>query len=130
MGVEGKDIIGDLSEIAEDSSEETDSSFAFTMPEAAILLVDDNEINRCVAEALLEPFEMQIDVAANGKQALEMVQKKKYDLVFMDHFMPIMDGVETTQEIRALEDDYFQKLPTIALTADAVQGVKEKFLQS
>lgn len=130
MGVEGKDIIGDLSEIAEDSSEETDSSFAFTMPEAAILLVDDNEINRCVAEALLEPFEMQIDVAANGKQALEMVQKKKYDLVFMDHFMPIMDGVEATQEIRALEDDYFQKLPTIALTADAVQGVKEEFLQS
>ena len=130
MGVEGKDIIGNLSEIAEDSSEETDSSFAFTMPKAAILLVDDNEINRCVAEALLEPFEMQIDVAANGKQALEMVQKKKYDLVFMDHFMPIMDGVEATQEIRALEDDYFQKLPIIALTADAVQGVKEEFLQA
>lgn len=130
MGVEGKDIIGDLSEIGEDSSEETDNSFAFTMPEAAILLVDDNEINQCVAEALLEPFEMQIDVAANGKQALEMVQQKKYDLVFMDHFMPIMDGVEATQEIRALEDDYFQKLPIIALTADAVQGVKEEFLQA
>lgn len=88
------------------------------------------ENNRCVAEALLEPFEMQIDVAANAKQALEMVQKKKYDLVFMDHFIPIMDGAEATQEIRALENDHFQQLPIIALTAAAVQGVKEEFLQT
>lgn len=128
--IKSEEMIGDLSEAVTDSDENENTSFTFTAPEAAILLVDDNEINQCVAEALLEPFGMQIDIAANGKEALEMVQKKTYDLVFMDHFMPIMDGVESTQKIRALEDSYFHQLPIIALTADAVQGVKEEFLQA
>lgn len=70
---------------------------------------------------------MQIDLASDGQEALEMVQKKQYDLVFMDHFMPVMDGVEATKRIRAFKDERFQTLPVIALTADAVQGVREAF---
>ena len=81
-----------------------------------------------MAKALLEPFEMHIDLASDGQQALEQIQKKHYDLVFMDHYMPVMDGIEAVKRIRSLPDAYYQKLPVVALTADAVQGVQEEFL--
>ena len=93
-----------------------------------MLLADDNEINQEVAKALMEPFQMQIDVAANGKEALELICENHYDLVFMDHYMPVMDGVEAVEKIRAHKEDYFKKLPVIALTADAVQGVREELI--
>lgn len=128
-GIESDDIIGDFSEIREQTEEDEEKDiFTFTLPEVKILLVDDNEVNQCVAEALMEPFGMQIDVADNGQEALNMVQKTSYDLVFMDHFMPVMDGVEATKKIRALSDESFRKLPIIALTADAMQGVVEELL--
>lgn len=92
--------------------------------------MDDNEINQEVAKALMEPFAMQIDVASNGKQAVEMVLKKQYDIVFMDHFMPVMDGRKATEIIRGMEGEAFQSLPVIALTADAVQGVREELFQA
>ena len=59
-----------------------------------------------------------------------MVQTHHYDLVFMDHYMPVMDGVEATKRIRGLSGEYYQNLPILALTADAVQGVKEEFLEA
>jgi len=127
-GMEGEETIGNFAERKELPEETAENLFTFTAPEARILLVDDNMINQEVAVALLEPFEMQIDVASNGKEALEKVQSVKYDMVFMDHFMPVMDGVEATKQIRALEDAYYHELPILALTADAVQGVKEEFL--
>lgn len=105
------------------------SEFTFTAPEAKILLVDDNVINREVAKALLEPLMMQIDEAENGLEALQMVQQKKYDMVFMDHYMPVMDGVEATMKIRALEDEHNRRIPILALTADAVAGEKEKLIE-
>lgn len=128
-GVESEDTIGDFAQVKEPEPKERlrEEVFSFTAPQAAILLVDDNEINQEVAKALMEPFGMRIDLASDGQEALEMVQKGQYDLVFMDHFMPVMDGVEATKRIRALADDQFQKLPIIALTADAVQGVRESF---
>ncbi len=127
-GIESEDNIGDFSEIKEQAEESGRGSFDFTAPEAEVLLVDDNEINQEVAVALLEPFKMRIDVASNGQEALDMVQKKQYDLVFMDHFMPVMDGVEATRRIRALGEEAYRKLPILALTADAVQGVREELL--
>lgn len=126
-GIESDDTIGDFSEIREQQDKKEDV-FTFTAPEAKVLLVDDNNINREVALALLEPFEMQIDMAENGQEALDMVQKETFDLVFMDHFMPVMDGVEATKKIRGMGSAYCQNLPIIALTADAVQGVREEFL--
>ena len=101
----------------------------FIAPEAQILVVDDNEMNLKVAKGLLEPFKMQIDTACNGKEAVEMVQKKRYDIVFMDHMMPVMDGVEATNAIRSLEDEKYQKLPIIALSANATAEAKDMFMK-
>lgn len=129
-GVESEDTIGCFAEVkqpAEEEKEEEDEIFTFTAPQTRILLVDDNEINQEVAKALLEPYEMHIDLASNGQEALEQVQKEPYDLVFMDHYMPVMDGVEATKRIRSLEGERYKHLPVIALTADAVQGVREEF---
>ena len=101
----------------------------FIAPNASILLVDDNEMNIKVGKALLEPFRMNIDTAGNGLEALDMIMNKKYDLVFMDHMMPEMDGIEATHEVRKLEDDYYRELPIIALTANATFEAQEMFLK-
>lgn len=102
----------------------------FTAPEARILIADDNEINREVAVLLLEPLQMQIDTAENGAEALEMIKKNHYDLVFMDHWMPVMNGIEATEALRKMEGEYYQKLPVIALTADAMEEAKKEFYQA
>jgi len=102
----------------------------FRAPKAKILLVDDNEMNRKVAVGLLEPLQMQMDTAINGKDALSMIQKKEYDLVFMDHMMPIMDGVEATKSLRKMEGEYYQKLPVIALTANAMKEARQLFSEA
>ncbi len=100
----------------------------FKAPDAKVLIVDDNKMNLKVVIGLLSPLDMQIETAENGKEAVDKVQKTQYDLVFMDHMMPIMDGVEATRCIRELEDDYYRQLPIIALTADAMSGAKAEFL--
>ena len=102
---------------------------SFTAPKARILIVDDNEMNLKVAKGLLEPLQMQIDTAGDGKQALDKIQETTYDIVFMDHMMPVMDGVETVHRIRAMEGEYFKNVPVIALTANAVSGARELFFK-
>jgi len=92
-----------------------------------VLIVDDVEINLFVAEEMLSFYGLQVDKASGGLEAIEKVKNCNYDLVFMDHIMPIMDGIEATAQIRKLGADY-EKLPIIALTANAVSGVKEMFL--
>lgn len=109
---------------------ETDNVMNFIAPQAQVLIVDDNEMNLKVAKGLLQPLQMNIDTASSGKTAIEMVQLKKYHIVFMDHMMPVMDGVETTQKIRALDDVYIQSMPIIALTANAVMGAREIFKEA
>lgn len=102
---------------------------AFIAPTAKILIVDDNQINLKVAEGLLQPFKMQIETASSGIQAIEMLQENPtYDMIFMDHMMPDMDGIETMKKIKELHDNYYQSVPIVALTANAVSGVKEMFL--
>lgn len=100
----------------------------FKAPDAKILLVDDNKMNLKVAIGLLAPLQMQIDTAENGKQAIEKIETCTYDLVFMDHMMPIMDGVEATRRIREKEEETGAHLTIIALTADAMSGAKEEFM--
>ena len=104
------------------------------MPSGRVLLVDDMDINLYVAEDMLSPYGLQIDKATSGPEAIEKVKSSHesgnmFDIVFMDHMMPAMDGIETTREIRKLGPD-FEKLPVIALTANAVSGAKEMFLAS
>lgn len=112
----------------EDEDENEDFVEPVVAPDARILVVDDTPLNLMVAEALMEPTKIHIDTVDNGADAIQMVKKEDYDLVFMDHFMPGMDGVETTQHIRALEDEKKRQVPIVALTADAMEGVKEELL--
>lgn len=99
----------------------------FIAPQAHILLVDDSSLNLLVAKELLKPLQMQIDTAEHGAQAVEMVQKKDYDLVFMDHMMPVMDGIEATIAIRHLPEAKYRELPILALTANAMMDTRKEF---
>ncbi len=102
-------------------------SNTFIAPEARVIIVDDISTNLQVAEGLLLPYKMHVDLCLSGAEAIEAVKENNYDLVFMDHMMPEMDGVEAAKHIREL-GERFQNLPIIALTANAVSGVKEMFL--
>ena len=96
-------------------------------PDALVLVVDDNPYNLKVAQGLLSLSGIRVHTALSGRESIEMVQRETYDLVFMDHMMPEMDGIEATAEIRRLGGKY-KTLPIIALTANAVHGAREMFM--
>jgi len=108
----------------ENSAENIEFTVKFNAPKAKVLVVDDIKTNLKVAEGLLSPYKMQLDLCLSGKNAIDLTKNCSYDLIFMDHMMPEMDGVEATKLIR--EQGY--NLPIIALTANAVSGTKEMFL--
>jgi len=97
----------------------------------SILLVEDNSVNQIVAQTLLEGFSYVVHIACNGQEALEQLESNlPYDLVLMDCQMPIMDGYEATQRIRASKKALNPKIPIIAMTANVMKGDKEKCIQS
>ncbi|MCL2809597.1 MAG: response regulator [Treponema sp.] len=111
------------------------------IPFGKVLVVDDIEMNLYVAKSMLTPYGLQIETAASGQEAIDKVKSlcesgSKYDIIFMDHMMPVMDGVETTALIRSWEEESLKngiinkKHPIIALTANAVTGIREMFLQN
>ena len=102
--------------------------FNFIAPDADVLIVDDNAINLTVAEGLLEPLQMKVDLALSGKEAITKISDHRYDIIFMDHMMPELDGVETTHIIRRFHPEY-EDVPIIALTANAMNGTREVFLE-
>lgn len=102
----------------------------FVTKDVNILLVDDNEINRDVAKAMLEPLGADIDEAADGAVGAQMAEKKKYDIIFMDSHMLVMNGEEATREIRTSKTSQNRSITIIALTADAIVGVCERLLSS
>ncbi|GHV39145.1 hypothetical protein AGMMS49546_10710 [Spirochaetia bacterium] len=119
---------------------ETAGSFAgtrFIAPGARILVVDDIATNLKVAEGLISPYKVAVDTCLSGVEAIELVKQREYDIVFMDHMMPEMDGIEAAAAIRAWEADSLletpsetpRQVPLIALTANAVSGMKEMFLE-
>ena len=110
-------------------SADRETTVKFTLPSARILIVDDIYTNLKVAEGLLAPYNAAIDICLSGAEAVELVKKQDYDLVFMDHMMPDMDGIEATERIRSLEEKRFKTMPIIALTANAVSGMREIFLE-
>jgi CheY-like chemotaxis protein len=85
-----------------------------------------------VAKGLLAPYNMRVDLCKSGMTAIDALKTNRYDLIFMDHKMPDMDGIEATQRIREMgdEDEYFGNVPIVALTANAVSGTKEMFLEN
>jgi signal transduction histidine kinase/CheY-like chemotaxis protein len=129
---------------------DTSGNIRFTLPNVRLLVVDDIAINIKVVEGLLAPYRATVDTCSNGAEAVEMVKRCHYDLVFMDHIMPIMDGIEATRAIREWENKRERnfadsidnenreycgplfrhgKVPIIALTANAVVGMKEMFIE-
>ncbi len=103
----------------------------FTAPKGRVLVVDDNTMNLTVFQALLKRTKLQVVTAQSGRQCLDYVQKQKFHMIFMDHMMPEMDGIETLHQIEKLAErtDFPNKgTPVIALTANAVAGVREMYL--
>ncbi len=99
-----------------------------TAPEAKILVVDDNEMNLLVVRKLLHNTQIQITEAMGGAQALELMRQNRYDVIFLDHMMPDMDGIETLKRAKAMEDNESKDAPMIALTANAISGMREMYL--
>lgn len=115
---------------AKENHKKQDRQISFTAPSVRVLLVDDNKVNLKVAEGLLRPYKMYIETANSGMRAVELVQEYVYDLIFMDHMMPQMDGVEAARTIRGLDREYCHTVPIIALSANAVHGMRELFLEA
>ena len=120
--------IGNLEARIREQSTEYSYAPAFTAPKAQILLVDDNLMNLKVLVSLLKPVRIGVDVAESGKACLEMVAKKHYDLIFLDHMMPGMDGIETLHRMKEMEENLSEGSPVVALTANAITGAKEMYL--
>lgn len=130
----GGDTVGDFLEKRKELALKEVSLNRFRAPKAKILIVDDVEMNIEATCALLGFTGMQIDKALSGQQAIDMVQEKKYDAIFMDHMMPGIDGIEATEKIRNLSveknDVYYASVPIIALTANVMVGMSEVYHQA
>ena len=101
----------------------------FIAPMGRILVVDDNAMNLAVAQGLLKETRLQVDVASSGEECLELLKRKTYHVICMDHMMPVMDGVETLHAIKKLEGNPSVDTPVIALTANAVSGAREFYIK-
>lgn len=110
----------------EDKGQEED---VFTAPKAEVLVVDDNMTNIKVVSGLLKPYKVQLMTATSGAEAVEMVKSRRYDLIFMDHLMPGMSGLEAFRLIRAIENDYAREIPVIAMTANTEDEVGGMFVE-
>ena len=113
-------------------SDNNESIAKFSAPNAKLLIVDDINTNLKVIQGLLLPYNMQVDLCKSGMEAIKLIKSKDYDMVFMDHKMPEMDGIEAVRRIREMEDDnsYYKNVPIVALTANAVSGTREMFLEN
>lgn len=111
---------------------------AYSFPGAKILIVDDTEINLMIMEEMLKPLGISVDTTISGEKAINMLSENKYDMIFMDYVMPILDGVETTERIREMGNDaqmgeneqeaeYYRSIPIIALTGDDSDETRERF---
>lgn len=105
--------------------EETKEEETLLAPEAKILAVDDNVMNQDLFVSLLRETGVQVDTAGDGKEALELLEKKQYHLIFMDHMMPVMDGITALHEMR--RRGLAKDVPVIALTANAVAGARDEY---
>ncbi len=107
------------------------SELSFVAPDAKVLLVDDNIVNLKVAEGLFKTYEVKVDTATGGFEAIDKIKEHMdYDIIFMDHMMPQIDGVDTTRIIRNSPEEYCKKVPIIAFSANAVKDAQLMFLEN
>lgn len=118
--------IGARNWLVRQTDNKSEHHMSFTAPDAHILLVDDNALNRKVVASLLKESRMTIDEAGDGEECIHMLEKHSYDLIFLDHMMPNMDGVATLHAVR--DRNMCDNTPIIALTANAVVGMREYYI--
>jgi len=109
---------------------EAEKTQMYVSKDYRVLVVDDNSLNRKVATRMLKYYDFQIDEASGGREAIDLVKKKKYDIIFMDHMMPEMDGMEATKIIRSECTETAADTVIVALTANAIEGAREEYLQN
>ncbi|MCR5107653.1 MAG: response regulator [Lachnospiraceae bacterium] len=103
---------------------------SFKAPEGKILVIDDTPMNLTVIKGLLKETRLKIDTGVSGKEALKLVRENKYDVIFLDHMMPEPDGIQTRKAFDTLEGNLNMNTPCIALTANAVSGAREMYLEA
>lgn len=109
---------------------EVDYNGRFECLDARVMVVDDNVMNLEIASELLKKYKAQVFTAISGKECLNFLQEEKVDFIFLDYMMPEMDGIDTLKNIRALDIPELKKVPIVALTANAVSGAREMFLDA
>ncbi len=120
--------IGDFAQTYKESIKNAeDYEESFHASEGKILVVDDTRTNLTVIVGLLKQTQIQVDTATSGMEALEMVKKKKYDMIFLDHRMPEMDGIQTFHAMQEMSDNINRETPVISLTANAISGSREMY---
>ena len=128
QGIARPEPVGDFNERLANLSTGYQYTTSFEAPDAHFLVVDDNAMNRKVAVALLKESKVKVTEASGGREALRLMQNRHYDMIFMDHMMPGMDGIETFKAMFSLPENQCLDTPVIALTANAVAGAKERYL--
>lgn len=127
--VEQYEPIGDFRTRAEAFIQQQKSyKESFIAPDAEILVVDDSDMNLFVVENLLKKTQIKITKSMSGKDCLEKMSQNHYDVIFLDHMMPEMDGIETLENSKTMPNNQCKDTPIIALTANAISGVKEMFI--
>ncbi|MBR1669753.1 MAG: response regulator [Butyrivibrio sp.] len=128
--VVSREGVGDFSQRVRDSQKDIASyRESFHAPDARILVVDDTRTNLTVIEGLLKQTGIKVDTCLSGREALEKVKENSYNIIFLDHRMPEMDGIQTFHAMEKLEDNLNTKTPVIALTANAISGSREMYLR-
>ena len=120
--------IGDFEQKLKQLTSNYEYSTSFEAPNATFLVVDDNAMNRKVFVALLRDSKVKVVEAENGYDCLQLIKNQHFDMIFLDHMMPGMDGVETFKAMARLEGNKCLGTPVIALTANAIAGAKERYL--
>ena len=121
--------VGNLEERIRKQSLEYEYHVAFEAPKARLLVVDDNVVNLKVFTGLLKQTKVKVDVADGGRACLKLAEANSYDLIFLDHMMPEMDGIEVLHRMKAMESCKNKETPVVALTANAITGAKEMYLR-
>ena len=124
-----KAAMGNLNSAIQDEKKNIPESKRFTAKQARVLAVDDNSMNLAVVKGLLKRTGVRLDLANSGRECIAMTQKNQYDIIFMDHMMPDMDGVETLHLLRDDSKNPNHDTIVIALTANAVAGCREMYLK-
>lgn len=125
-----KTPIGSFSLEEELSNVKKETTEVLTTPGAKILAVDDNFTNLIIVKGLLKKTGAKIDVVKSGIECLEKIKIEKYDLIFLDHMMPELDGIETLHLMKKQKENMNRDTPVIALTANAIEGAKEEYLNN